>query len=139
MHDDGNIHGDIRCSNILYCDDEAKSQLIDFDLSGPENIKKYPNGFAKDIVDGKRHDDAIPKNVLKKEHDYFSLVYLFKSNITVVKIEKKMKYWNRLCDFLDDGNIDEAITLLIRKKSFDLKPIDDSDQGFSEFSININL
>ena len=60
MHDDGNIHGDIRCSNVLYCDDdEAKSQLIDFDFSGSENIKKYPIGFSNDIEDGKRHKDAI--------------------------------------------------------------------------------
>jgi serine/threonine protein kinase len=88
MHDDGNIHGDIRCSNILCGADETKSQLIDFDFSGSENIKKYPIGFSNIIEDGKRHKDAIVHNFLKKEHDYFSLVYIFKLNITVVKQKK---------------------------------------------------
>jgi hypothetical protein len=39
MHNDGNVHGDIKCSNVLYSDDETKFQLIDFDFSGIEKIK----------------------------------------------------------------------------------------------------
>ena len=59
---------------------------------------------------------------MKKEHDYFSLVYILRTTVTVVK-EKKLKYWNRVCDFLDNGDINKAIKVLNKKKSFSLKVI----------------
>ena len=116
MHNDNDIHGDIRCSNILFCDDADKSQLIDFDFSGVEGVKKYPIGYSNKLDDGVRHIDALANRSLKREHDYFSLLYVLQLSTVVREAPKYLRRWNRVNEFVNNGNIDGAIELLEKKK-----------------------
>jgi hypothetical protein len=47
-----------------------------------------------------------------------------------------LEYWESVCKFLDNGDINNATELLNKKKSFGLKVINYKDQFESEFSIN---
>ena len=63
-------HGDIRLANIIFGDN---SHLIDYDFCGEDGVATYPDGFNREIKDTIRHKYAKAYNVLKKEHDWFSM------------------------------------------------------------------
>ena len=60
-------HGDVRLANIMF--GKNKSSLIDFDYCGVEGVRLYPNGYNTDLLDTRRHEEAVGGNTLSKEHD----------------------------------------------------------------------
>ncbi len=68
LHADQVIHRNIRLSNIVFA--EYQSSLIDFDFSGERGVKKYPEGYNCEILDGFRHADAKENTFLEIEHDF---------------------------------------------------------------------
>lgn len=65
----GFVHGDIRCHNIIFSKDT--SHLIDFDLAKEDGVGKYPGGYNSSFPE--RHQHALEYQLMKKEHDRFSL------------------------------------------------------------------
>lgn len=73
VHNEGWVHGDVRLANMVFGNDEESGTLIDFDLSGPRSVRRYPAGYNADINDGYRHEDAVSGSTLEIVHDWFSL------------------------------------------------------------------
>ncbi len=69
VHELGYIHADIRLNNIVFTL-EGRSHLIDFDLAVPVGQHKYPKGYA---FLRERHRDTKEGNIVKKEHDIYSM------------------------------------------------------------------
>ncbi len=69
MQELGYVHADIRLNNIVFTL-EGRSHLIDFDLAIPVGQHKYPKGYA---FLRERHRDAKEGNIVKKEHDIYSM------------------------------------------------------------------
>lgn len=96
LHAKGIVHGDLRFANVIFTcqgssssssaaaaaassnDEIISSTLIDFDYSGKVGVKSYPVGFNIDIGDdGKRHPEVNDNVLLKYQHDWFSLTWMF--------------------------------------------------------------
>ena len=56
---------------------DHRAHLIDWDLSGHDFGKVYPEGFNHDIGDdGMRHQDAVAGETMLFSHDVFAVMYL---------------------------------------------------------------
>lgn len=118
IHNQQYIHGDIRASNIVFADSDSK--IIDFDLSCHiESISKYPSTYNIDIQDGKRHSDALPKSIMRIEHDWFSLSVV----LSYFQPDENMFnfLWEEVIKNVLNGNLDVAINLLVNNEFFTLK------------------
>jgi hypothetical protein len=69
MHEEGYVHGDIRCFNIVF-----GKGLIDFDFGGRIESAKYPPGYNIYILDGRRLGSA-GENIVKW-HDWYALIHV---------------------------------------------------------------
>jgi hypothetical protein len=70
MHEAGNVHGDIRCFNIIF-----GKGLIDFDFGGQIDKKpKYPPGYNHRVDDGKRL--GRENQDITKWHDWYALIHV---------------------------------------------------------------
>jgi hypothetical protein len=67
MHEEGYVHGDIRCFNIVF-----GKGLIDFDFGGRIESIKYPPGYQDCLGDGRRLGRA-GQNIVKW-HDWHALI-----------------------------------------------------------------
>lgn len=77
MHNNNHVHGDLRLFNIIF--NGRYSQIIDYDYSGVNKKKCYPDGWVTEIPDGERDQrEAQPGRPLKKEHDWVALVGMMK-------------------------------------------------------------
>eukprot|EP00981_Chlorochromonas_danica_P008760 scaffold2308_cov164-Ochromonas_danica.AAC.10 len=79
MHSKNVVHGDLRYANIVFSKVNTSplySKLIDFDYSGVDGEAAYPTRFNLDIPDGKRHPEALPGELLHKEHDVYSFKWM---------------------------------------------------------------
>jgi len=71
------VHGDVRAANVL-CDSDGRAHLIDFDLGGRAEQRRYVSGFNATVPDGKRHSGARAGNLLRYEHDVYAFARLCK-------------------------------------------------------------
>jgi hypothetical protein len=67
MHEEGYVHGDIRCFNIVF-----GKGLIDFDFGGRIENAKYPPGYQAILGDGRRLGSA--GETITKWHDWYALI-----------------------------------------------------------------
>lgn len=67
LHDNGFVHGDIRCFNIIF-----GKCLIDFDYGGVEGSVRYPKGYVKELRDGSRIGEE--EEVITTWHDWYALL-----------------------------------------------------------------
>jgi hypothetical protein len=67
LHDNGFVHGDIRCFNIIF-----GKCLIDFDYGGVEGSVRYPKGYVKELRDGYRIGEE--EEVITTWHDWYALL-----------------------------------------------------------------
>jgi hypothetical protein len=72
LHVRGLAHGDIRCFNILFVDDQI-GFLIDLDYAGEAGKAKYPLGYAPALIDGNRKGKE--KELLRTRDDWVALRY----------------------------------------------------------------
>eukprot|EP01034_Spumella_vulgaris_P023626 gene23626-29865_t len=77
VHEENYVHMDIKAANMVFNhNDGTKSQLIDFDYSGFEDVVTYPSRYNPSIEDGERHRDATRHQRGFKSHDLFSLAHV---------------------------------------------------------------
>jgi serine/threonine protein kinase len=106
LHEKGFCHGDIRASNIVF--GESRSMLIDFDFGGKEKEKKYPEGFNRNIYDGKRHKNAKAGEKLRKEHDWYAMAAVMKQH----ECEEDDTMWTQARRHVENNEVDVALQLL---------------------------
>lgn len=68
MHENGYVHGDIRCANIVF-----NKCLIDFDLGGRlQDSPTYPDGYVRTLDDGSRL--GRERQPITKWHDWYAML-----------------------------------------------------------------
>jgi hypothetical protein len=102
MHGEGIVHGDVRLRNMIFSVPSVATDfavnasthtnvtprssfkthygtahIIDFDLSGLINQRRYPSRYAIKLSDTKRHEEAIPLSLLKPCHDLYALAHIW--------------------------------------------------------------
>ena len=77
VHAAGFVHSDVRHTNIVFSYDGKHAWLIDFDLAAKEGTP-YPATYNS-VLD-ERHDEAFPRQPIKKEHDCYSLGVILEEN-----------------------------------------------------------
>jgi hypothetical protein len=81
---------------------DGRAHIIDWDLSGRDGVRVYPNGFCHDIGwDGKRHPSALERNEVQKEHDKYSLVAILR--MITCQDEVLETAYRRLLPTIDDA------------------------------------
>jgi len=117
-------HGDIRLANMIFADNYDDSNLIDFDFCGKDGEAEYPGGYNTDILDTVRHKEATPWNLLKIEHDWFSM----QSILRWYECEDEKELWQSLLN--EETTWDKAIELIsncsIDKLDATLTPTDNN-------------
>ena len=75
LHSKGLVHGDVRETNLIFGEGD-NAYLIDFDyLSDVDSV--YCNNYNGGLPE--RHPDAKNDNRMLPDHDWHSLIYIFKS------------------------------------------------------------
>jgi hypothetical protein len=69
MHEEGYVHGDIRCFNIIF-----GKGLIDLDFGGRIESARYPPGYQDSLRDGQRLGSAGQS--IAKWHDWYALTHV---------------------------------------------------------------
>ncbi|KAG7351585.1 hypothetical protein IV203_010945 [Nitzschia inconspicua] len=86
LHRAGYVHGDIRSYNTVF-KDHNEGWLIDFDFGGRIGEQKYPQGYKKALVDGRRLGKE--GETITKYHDWFALGVLM---FSIHNIPKNAQY-----------------------------------------------
>jgi serine/threonine protein kinase len=136
MHEDGNLHMDIKAGNCLFNDtNNGLSTLIDFDLSQPVAVAKYPHNYEHSISDGKRHLDAQPGNIGLEEHDNFALAEVLRRE-EAIGWELQFQ-WESVCSLVEIGQLIEAVDELCNQEtSIESATIGESNSSFFESAIS---
>ena len=121
MHNDSVVHGDIRLANIVaHKDNPTQAQLIDFDYSGKHDEDVYPEGWNDAIDDGQRHAGARGGQVMRKEHDWYSIAelldYFFES-----EEEGNRQTWVDLVAKLKNEGVAEMLESALEVQNFALR------------------
>lgn len=120
MHEDGNLHLDVKAGNCLFnCTEHDLSALIDFDLSLPVASAKYPRDYVVHIADGSRHSDATPGGPGRHEHDTYALAAVLKLS-RAVKHELQA-HWAGVCSLVEASQLAEAAEELRRQDEYELE------------------
>jgi serine/threonine protein kinase len=120
MHEDGNLHLDVKAGNCVFNGtDHDLSALIDFDLSCPTNLARYPRNYVLDIADGRRHSDAKPGGRGLQEHDTYALAAVLRLS-TAVKPELQAQ-WAAVCDMVEAGQLADAVDELRLQDEYQLE------------------
>jgi serine/threonine protein kinase len=101
LHADQVVHRNIRLSNIVFAEDQ--SSLIDFDFSGERGVKKYPEGYNCEILDGFRHAYA-------KENTFLEII--FGPSDEPFSTTEKSEEWSVVCVAVSNGEIETAVQSL---------------------------
>ena len=101
VHGAGICHGDIRLANMVFAEQAEHSMLIDFDMSGKVEQQRYPAGYALNLPDTKRHNEASAGATLAFEHDRFSLASSFRLLKLEASDEQSAEQWRGLCDRIE--------------------------------------
>jgi tRNA A-37 threonylcarbamoyl transferase component Bud32 len=114
LHSQNIVHGDLRFANIVFSDPESiqkhgsvQSTIIDFDYSGIEGEKRYPERFNVDITDGFRHPDAQPMELLRCAHDLAAIQWMMRQYQP--KDEQLKSVWSSCLESLIDNDEVSAI------------------------------
>ena len=120
MHEDGNLHMDVKAGNCLFNGTEPHlSALIDFDLSRPVALAKYPLNYVLAIADGRRHSGVKQGGDGLKEHDTYALAAVLRLSIAV---EHELKsQWASVCSMVEAGQLAEAAEELCRQDTYQLE------------------
>ena len=120
MHEDGNLHLDVKAGNCVFNSiHHNRSALIDFDLSRPVTNAKYPKSYELNIADGQRHPDAVPGEFGSVDHDTFALAAVLKFSRAVK--EELRSEWDRVCNLVEAGQLADAVEELRRQDQYDLE------------------
>ena len=137
MHKSGYCHGDIRLANMLFATPSDESALIDFDLGGKVDERKYHPTFALNLVDARRHPSVKPGVALAFEHDLYSIHWLM-NRLTPVESENANE-WENIVALLESTNCSHELLAetadRCSKQPFDLKDPNDPALDVYEFSL----
>ena len=110
MHQEGYCHGDLLLRNLLF---NNKSRLLDFDLSGVADKKRYPSGYNTEVSDGDRHPDAVPNELVKIAHDRYTIASIM-SMFTVDGSDNDKLIWQHCIDQIKSSSTSlSRITVLL--------------------------
>jgi serine/threonine protein kinase len=130
MHEDGNLHLDIKAGNCVFnSTDHDLSALIDFDLSRPAISAKYPRNYVRFIADGRRHPEAMPNGRGLKEHDTYALAAVLKLS-KAVQLELQDQ-WATLCSMVEAGQLADAVVELRLQDEYQLELVSDNVASWS--------
>ncbi len=111
LHNKKIVHGDIKPDNILIKikNNELQTYLIDFGLSGPENIMEGTGGtkpFCHPCMNNYKNDNEnnYKYSIITRENDIWSLALIF---MTLFIFRKLFYYYHKYPNdfFLEDGYI----------------------------------
>jgi hypothetical protein len=112
MHEEGYVHGDIRCFNIVF-----GKGLIDLDFGGRIESAKYPPGYNIRILDGERLGRASQN--ITKWHDWYALIHvIFRLHDLQYPKNESMERLHRRDRFLSNARTDDVESLAMDLKSF---------------------
>ena len=89
IHKLGYVHGDIRRSNLIFCDDSETAHIIDYDLTAKEGTL-YPVGYNT-TAECVRHPNAKPSWKMDKIHDRYSLSMIITEYLSITNYYKKQR------------------------------------------------
>jgi hypothetical protein len=107
LHEENLVHGDIRAYNMLFVEGLG-GKLIDFDYCGRHGQRCYPPGYWERLPDTKRHPRASAEQLMRREHDCFSL------GAVMGMYACEEAGWGELCLLLQSGrpNLDHCLEQL---------------------------
>jgi hypothetical protein len=112
MHEEGYVHGDIRCFNIVF-----GKGLIDFDFGGRIESAKYPPGYNIRILDGERWGRAGQN--IAKWHDWLALIHvIFRLHDLQYPEHESIERLHRRDRFLRNARPDDVEKLATDLESF---------------------
>jgi serine/threonine protein kinase len=106
IHNDGNIHMDMRASNLVFSENDGGS-VIDFDFCSPVNDAIYPSNYCIDIGDGSRHKDVKAGGIGTVGHDCFSLASVFR--LCTPDNGDFANDWDKVCLLVQNVTLQEAL------------------------------
>jgi hypothetical protein len=112
MHEEGYVHGDIRCFNIVF-----GKGLIDFDFGGHMDSAKYPPGYQDCLGDGRRLGRAGQN--ITKWHDWFALIHvIFVIHRLQYPKNESIERLHRRDRFLSNARPDDVANVAMDLESF---------------------
>ena len=108
LHQKGQVHGDVRLSNILFTK-HTTCTIIDFDLQGGHNHSYYPANYNTNVGDALRHPDACARNLMMTDHDLYAVLSIMDAFIPCD--EYRLSDWNEAKTFVRQDP-KQAISLL---------------------------
>jgi hypothetical protein len=112
MHEEGYVHGDIRCFNIVF-----GKGLIDFDFGGRIESAKYPPGYQDSLRDGERLGSAGA--TITKWHNWFALIHvIFRLHDLQYPKNENMEMRDLHIGFLWNARPDDVESLAMDLESF---------------------
>ena len=119
MHENGDLHLDVKAGNCLFNGTEHdRSALIDFDLSRPVDGATYPENYVLDIADGQRHRDATPGGCGLYEHDTYALAAVLKLSRPAEGLEEE---WDEVCNLVEASQLADAVEMLRSQEMYKLE------------------
>jgi len=120
MHEDGNLHMDIKAGNCLFNGTEHdRSALIGFDLSRPVASAMYPKNYVLVIADGQRHPDAKPEGHGLQAHDTYALAAVLRFSRAVKK--EFQAQWDSVCSLVETSQLAYAAEVLRGQSEYQLE------------------
>jgi hypothetical protein len=127
MHEDGNLHLDVKAGNCLFNGNEHDlSALIDFDLSRPAASAIYPTNYVIVIADGRRHPDVEPGGRGLQEHDTYALAAVLRLSRSVK--QELQAQWAAVCSHVEAGQLADAVEELRCQDEYQLE-LDSVNRG----------
>ena len=78
LHENGNVHGDIRGLNCVFHSESKTAKFIDFDFGGKHGKTTYPSHYQIGLKDGNRVPCAEHGAIIHKWHDISALFGMFR-------------------------------------------------------------
>jgi hypothetical protein len=106
IHDDGNIHMDIRASNLVF-NENGGGSVIDFDFCSPVSDAVYPANYCINIGDGSRDKDVKAGGIGTIGHDCFSLASVLR--LCAPDNNDFASHWEEICSLIQNVKLQEAL------------------------------
>jgi serine/threonine protein kinase len=110
VHSDGNVHMDIRASNLV-SNGDGKGCIIDFDFCSPCDTAVYPTNFRINVDDGSRHEGVQSGGNGTKEHDCFSLASVLQ--LCTPDNSDYNVHWGGICENIQGGELNAALENIV--------------------------
>lgn len=112
VHAKNIVHADVRLWNMVFTEPPENSKLIDWDYAGRQAEARYPEGYVTDLPDARRHPRARELNVVKAEHDVFTMHDIMSRFTTGDHDAAHTLAWKACLDALAANRLQDAVAAL---------------------------